>query len=105
MSIKEMPKIITVSGGKIWTHSFEKFKATVYVPENEMMDDVLNYGFIAPYLLVFAEQDFSIKFDGAVDFLFDVQNIVLSFLGKIFEFADSRDVTVPTLEEFNLGLG
>ena len=53
MSIKEMPKITTVSGGKIWTHTFEKFKATVYVPENEMMDDVLNYGFIAPYLLVF----------------------------------------------------
>ena len=68
MSIKEMPKITTVSDGKIWTHTFEKFKATVYVPENEMMDDVLNYGFIAPYLLVFTEQDFSTDFDGAVDF-------------------------------------
>ena len=68
MSIKEMPKITAVTGGKIWTHTFEKFKATVYVPENEMMDDVLNYGFIAPYLLVFAEQDFSTDFGGAVEF-------------------------------------
>ena len=59
MPMTEMPKITAVPGGKIWIHTFEKFKATVYVPENEMMDDVLNYGFIAPYLLVFAEQDFS----------------------------------------------
>ena len=58
MSIKEMPKITTVSGGKIWTHTFEKFKATVYVPDNDLMDDVLNYGFIAPYLLIFDVQGY-----------------------------------------------
>ncbi len=68
MSIKEMPKITTVSGGKIWTHTFEKFKATVYVPDNELMDDVLNYGFIAPYLLIFAEQNYSSDFAGAIEF-------------------------------------
>ena len=68
MSIKEMPKITAVPGGKIWTHTFEKFKATVYVPHNDLMDDVLNYGFIAPYLLVFAERDYSNDFGGAVEF-------------------------------------
>ena len=68
MSMKEMPEINLVPGGKAWTHTFEKFKATVYVPENDLMDDVLNYGFIAPYLLIFAEQDYSEDFAGAVDF-------------------------------------
>lgn len=68
MSMKEMPEIKLVPGGKAWTHTFEKFKATVYVPENDLMDDVLNYGFIAPYLLIFAEQDYSEDFTGAVDF-------------------------------------
>ena len=68
MPMKEMPKITAVPGGKIWTHTFEKFKATVYVPDNNLMDDVLNYGFIAPYLLVFAEQDYSSNFAGAVEF-------------------------------------
>ena len=68
MSMKEMPAMTPVDGGKIWKHSFEKFKATVYVPHNDLMDDVLNYGFIAPYLLVFAEQDYSDDFPGAVQF-------------------------------------
>ena len=68
MPMKEMPKITAVPGGKIWTHTFEKFKATVYVPDNELMDDVLNYGFIAPYLLIFAEQDYSRDFAGALEF-------------------------------------
>ena len=68
MPMKEMPKITAVPGGKIWTHTFEKFKATVYVPDNDLMDDVLNYGFIAPYLLVFEEQDYSSNFAGALEF-------------------------------------
>ncbi len=68
MPMKEMPKITAVPGGKIWTHTFEKFKATVYVPDNNLMDDVLNYGFIAPYLLIFAEQDYTSDFAGAVEF-------------------------------------
>ena len=59
MSMKEMPEMNKIEGGVAWSHDFEKFKATVYVPENDLMDDVLNYGFIAPYLLVFAPSDFS----------------------------------------------
>lgn len=68
MSMKEMPEMSAVDGGLMWTHTFEKFKATVFVPDNDLMDDVLNYGFIAPYLLVFAESDYSNDFDGAVEF-------------------------------------
>ena len=68
MSMKEMPKMTNVDGGVAWSHTFEKFKAVVYVPDNDLMDDVLNYGFIAPYLLVFAPEDFSANYEGAVAF-------------------------------------
>ena len=68
MPMKEMPKMTAVDGGLMWTHTFEKFKAAVYVPENDLMDDFLNYGFIAPYLLVFAPQDYTSNFAGAVEF-------------------------------------
>ncbi len=45
----------------IWSNTFEKFKATVYVPaaKADLQSEILNYGFIAPYLLVFAPKDFS----------------------------------------------
>ena len=68
MSMKEMPEMTAVSGGLMWSHTFEKFKAAVYVPQNDLMDDVLNYGFIAPYLLVFAPQDYTNDYEGAVEF-------------------------------------
>ena len=48
-------------GGAVWTNRFESFSATVYVPVNAMRDDVLNYGYIAPYLLVFAPELFSVE--------------------------------------------
>ena len=68
MSMKEMPEMTSVEGGVVWSHTFEKFKATVYVPDNDLMDDVLNYGFIAPYLLVFSPQDYTTNYEGAVEF-------------------------------------
>ena len=68
MPMKEMPEMTKVDGGLVWSHTFEKFKAVVYVPENDLMDDVLNYGFIAPYLLVFAPQDYTTNYDEAVKF-------------------------------------
>ena len=68
MSMKEMPVMKNVDGGVVWSHTFEKFKTTVYVPDNDLMDDVLNYGFIAPYLLVFAPQDFLEDNDKLVNF-------------------------------------
>lgn len=45
----------------IWTHSFNTFEATVYmpVPKKELLSDVLNYGFISPYILIFAEEKFT----------------------------------------------
>lgn len=48
-----------IEKGSIWTNTFDTFKATVYVPEPDknLLSDVINYGFIAPYLLVFAEKE------------------------------------------------
>ena len=60
--MKSMPKITRLSdGSSVWSNTFEKFEATVYVPlpEKSLMADVMNYGFIAPYLLVFAENKLS----------------------------------------------
>ncbi|MBP5332225.1 MAG: hypothetical protein J6Y89_10285 [Lachnospiraceae bacterium] len=53
----------------IWSHCFKTFEATVYTPVNDKDDDILNYGYLAPYLLVFAPQRFS--FEEAVRFARD----------------------------------
>lgn len=44
-------------GSKMWSHTFENFKAKVYVPVSRVKDNVINYGFAAPYLLVFEENE------------------------------------------------
>lgn len=54
--MKGKPEVQLVSGGKIWEHCFEKFIAKVYVPECELCTDIVNYGFQAPYLMVFEER-------------------------------------------------
>lgn len=46
-------------GSSIWSHRYDSFEATVYSPVNDKDDDILNYGFIAPYLLVFTPEKFS----------------------------------------------
>ncbi len=42
-------------GGKYWSHDFESFSALVYVPVGDPDADLINYGFKAPYLLVFGD--------------------------------------------------
>ena len=61
--MKNMPTMNKVTGGVAWSNTFEKFKATVYVPaaKADLQSEILNYGFIAPYLLVFAEKDFTFE--------------------------------------------
>lgn len=53
-----IPQVITLPNQeKIWTNKFNTFTATVYVPaaNAELKSDIINYGFISPYLLVFLE--------------------------------------------------
>lgn len=57
----EEPKVKSIDSGKIWSNSFENFQATVYVPEADpdLKSDIINYGFVAPYLLIFPEKKLS----------------------------------------------
>ena len=67
--MNEMPEFTKLDdGGCIWSHEFETFTATVYVPtpKKELLSESLNYGFISPYLLVFEEE--KLDYEAAVSF-------------------------------------
>ncbi len=55
MAMKERPEGRAAEGGKCWEHTFEKFALKVYVPDNDLDGQTNNYGFRAPLLLVFEE--------------------------------------------------
>lgn len=64
--MEKAPETHTLKDGTVyWSHTFTKFEATVLVPkpDEKLHSDILNYGFIAPYLLVFAEN--KLDADGA----------------------------------------
>ena len=56
MKMEKMPQVTTTGDGAFWKNTYEKFEARVYVPKSSLQGDILNYGFNAPYLLVFAEK-------------------------------------------------
>lgn len=58
MKMEKMPQVTTSADGAFWKNTYEKFEARVYVPKSALQGDILNYGFNAPYLLVFAEKAF-----------------------------------------------
>ncbi len=64
--MEKMPEITRNELGAFWKNTFNSFDATVYVPYSHLQGDILNYGFIAPYILVFAENHFS--YEEAADF-------------------------------------
>ena len=58
--IEHMPEVASFSdGSKHWEHTYEKFFATVYIPVSAPISDIVNFGFRAPYLLVFSENKLS----------------------------------------------
>ena len=59
MKMEKMPEVQKTSEGAFWKNNYEKFEVFVYVPESKLQGDILNYGFIAPYLLVFADKPLS----------------------------------------------
>ena len=59
MKMEKMPAVQKTADGAFWKNTYEKFEARVYVPNTPLNGDILNYGFNAPYLLVFAEKAFS----------------------------------------------
>ena len=56
MKMEKMPEVTRTEDGAFWTNSYEKFDAHVYVPKSPFQGDILNYGFMAPYLLIFADK-------------------------------------------------
>lgn len=62
MGMTSMPSITTlVNGARAWENEFGKFFATVYVPANDLPDDIINYGFKIPYLLVLSERHLTMQ--------------------------------------------
>lgn len=54
--MKTAPEVKCFSdGSKMWEQGFEKFTVKVYVPTCDLPQDIVNFGFRAPYLMVFEE--------------------------------------------------
>lgn len=47
-------------GSKIWQQEFEAFVAKVYIPVTKQPADIVNFGFRAPYLMLFEENRMSL---------------------------------------------
>lgn len=59
-SMKAMPEVTAMpGGGKTWCHEYESFRVRVYVPEGDPLAETVNFGFAAPYLIVFPEHPLS----------------------------------------------
>ena len=56
MAMMERPLVRETAGGRCWEHEFEQFFLKVFVPDNDIDGQVNNYGFRAPCLLVFEEE-------------------------------------------------
>ena len=60
--MQDLPERTVFSdGSKMWEKEFEKFRIKVYVPTTELMSDIINYGFLSPYQLVFEETELSME--------------------------------------------
>ena len=58
MGMKEMPAIKELGGGrKYWEHDFGLFKAKVLVEKPHPLEGIVNFGYKAPYLIIFEENE------------------------------------------------
>ena len=61
MGMKTFPEIVTLADGcGGWSHEFDSFRVKVIVPQGAPLSDLINFGFNAPYLLVFEEQEMTL---------------------------------------------
>ena len=65
-----MPEITKTERGSFWKNTYKTFEALVYVPVTKLNDNELNYGFIAPYILVFNEKNLTIHLKDCSCFYF-----------------------------------
>lgn len=59
MAILTKPTVRKLNNDKIWDETFKLFKAKVFVPAPCENADVINFGFSAPYFLIFTDDEFS----------------------------------------------
>lgn len=57
MAMSKMPEVIRKGNGRFWKAEYDTFRVKVYVPDNDLRGDVINYGFGAPYLIVLEEKE------------------------------------------------
>ncbi len=58
MGLKEFPQVRDLPDGrKFWSANFDTFRAKVYVQKQHPLADIVNFGYLAPYLLIFEEQE------------------------------------------------
>ena len=58
MGFKQFPKIIDLpEGKKYWSAAFDSFRVKVYVQKQHQLADIVNFGYLAPYLIIFEEKE------------------------------------------------
>ena len=58
--MQDKPEVMRFADGSCyWTADFERFRARVYVPKTTLIDDIVNFGYEAPYLLIFENEPMS----------------------------------------------
>jgi len=62
MAFSVKPEITRLpDGGCVWQRTFDAFRVKVYVPRGgHPLKEIINFGFLAPYLLIFEENEMSI---------------------------------------------
>ncbi len=58
MGLKDAPQVTALNDGrKFWSADFGSFRAKVYVQKQHPLADIVNFGYLAPYLLIFEEKE------------------------------------------------
>ena len=87
-------------GSNYWEHSFDTFSAKVYLPTCELPTDIINYGFMTPYLLVFEEKKLTPQKISNVMGMYDVMPTLGNMFGFSNEYALGHDIF--TIKENNI---
>ncbi len=62
MGMKIAPVTTTLPSGEVcWTQPFDRFRVKVIVPKGHELSDLINFGFMAPYLLVLEENEMTME--------------------------------------------
>ncbi|MCQ2589654.1 MAG: hypothetical protein MJ179_04445 [Treponema sp.] len=93
MAIQKEPVAkVLENGDKIWEHTFNSFHAKIYVPKNNLPGDIVNFGFSAPYFLVFTDIELS-----------DSQAVDYAVTNKLAPIAADYDSSVVFINPLNDG--